>query len=127
MWRKWLAAGAIHGFVSVACGAFAAHGLKGSITEPMLANFETGARYQMYHALALIAVALLSRRNPSAAANAAGYCFALGTCVFSISLYVMALTGLKWLGAITPIGVAMLAGWVLLTVSARSAGSADAT
>jgi uncharacterized membrane protein YgdD (TMEM256/DUF423 family) len=122
MWRLWLGFGAVHGFLSVACGAFAAHGLKDRLTERMLANFETGARYEMYHALALLAVAWLASRQPSTVVSACGWLLAIGTCVFSFSLYALALTGITKLGAITPFGgVAMLAGWVLLVYVAITA------
>jgi uncharacterized membrane protein YgdD (TMEM256/DUF423 family) len=122
MSRMWIIWAAAHGFISVACGAFAAHGLKGKISERMLANFETGARYEMYHALALLAVAWLTTRSTSNLVGAAGWCFAIGTCVFSFSLYALALTEITKLGAITPIGgVAMLAGWLLLAIAAAKA------
>jgi uncharacterized membrane protein YgdD (TMEM256/DUF423 family) len=118
MWLIWAS---VHGFISVACGAFGAHGLKGKLDERMLANFETGARYEMYHALALIAVAWLAARAPSGLINGAGWSFALGTCIFSFSLYALALTGVTKLGAITPIGgLGMLAGWCLLAAAAWS-------
>lgn len=121
MARFWLIWAAVHGFLSVACGAFGAHGLRDrpEMTERMLANFETGARYEMYHALALLAVAWMAARQPSGSVQAAGWCFALGTCVFSFTLYLLVLTGQKWLGAITPIGgVGLLAGWALLGYAA---------
>jgi uncharacterized membrane protein YgdD (TMEM256/DUF423 family) len=122
MWRYWCVLAAAHGFISVAAGAFGAHALKERLSERMLANFETGARYEMYHALALLAVAWLAARQPGGAVNGAGWCFALGAAVFSFSLYALALTGVTRLGAITPIGgVGMLAGWVLLAVAAFSA------
>lgn len=91
----------------------------------MLEVFETGSRYQMYHALALLAVAWMASRQGGGAVQAAGWCFALGVCVFSGSLYLLVLLDLRWLGAITPIGgVALLAGWLLLGVGAWSAGRA---
>ena len=125
MWRVWLICAAVHGFLSVALGAFGAHGLKERLAnagEHMAANFETGARYEMYHALALIGVAFLASRFPSKTINASGYCFTIGACIFSFSLYTLALTGIKKFGAITPIGgVLMLAGWVLLAYAAYSA------
>lgn len=125
MWRMWLIWACIHGILSVACGAFAAHGLKGRLEERMLANFETGARYEMYHALALVAVAWMASRAPGGLVNAAGWAFALGTCVFSFSLYALAYTGITKLGAITPIGgLALLAGWLLLLAAAAKSGSA---
>ncbi len=126
MWRLWLGFGAVHGFLSVACGAFAAHGLNGRLPERMLAVFETGARYEMYHALALLAVAWLATRRPSTVLSVCGWLFALGTCVFSFSLYALALTGVTRLGAITPFGgIAMLAGWLLLLYIAATARAGD--
>ncbi len=125
MWRIWLVWAAVHGFISVALGAFGAHGLKARLREMgegMTANFETGARYEMYHALALIGVAFLAAKFPSKAINASGYCFTIGACIFSFSLYTLALTGIKKFGAITPIGgVLLLAGWALLAYAAYTA------
>ena len=113
-------AGAVLGFLGVALGAFAAHGLKARLEElGTLKAFETGVRYHMYHALALVACAWVAARWPGAAANASGWLFIAGVVLFSGSLYVLALTGVKWLGAITPFGgVLLLAGWVALAVSA---------
>lgn len=120
--RKWLVLGALLAGLSVAFGAFGAHGLRGWVSADLLANFETAARYQMYHALALLAVAFLSVRSAHArAANLAGWLFVVGVVIFSGSLYVMTFTGLRWLGAITPIGgAAMIGGWISLAVAARS-------
>jgi uncharacterized membrane protein YgdD (TMEM256/DUF423 family) len=112
--------GALSGLIAVAAGAFGAHGLRAKLTPEHLAVFETAARYQMYHALALFAVAWLTTRSASALAPAAGWLFVTGTVVFSGSLYLLALTGVRWLGAITPIGgVALIAGWLCLALSAR--------
>lgn len=117
--RLFLVAGSVLGFLSVALGAFAAHGLKDRLKPEMLAVFETGARYQMVHALALFAVAWMATRAPGALTSAAGWCFIGGTVVFSGSLYILALTETRWLGAITPIGgLGFLAGWALLAVAA---------
>ena len=110
-------------FLAVAAGAFGAHGLKQRLTLEMLDVFEVGARYQMYHALALLAVAWLcpTASNPRLA-TIAGWFFVAGILLFSGSLYLLALTGVRWLGAITPIGgVAFLAGWLLLALSAWKA------
>jgi len=105
----------LFGMLGVAAGAFGAHALRGRLSEPMLAVFETGVRYQMYHALALLAVALLISRTGSGAAVAAGWLFSAGILIFSGSLYVLTLTGVRWLGAVTPLGgVAFIAGWGLL-------------
>jgi uncharacterized membrane protein YgdD (TMEM256/DUF423 family) len=127
MTRVFLTLGALSGFVAVAAGAFGAHALRARLTPDLLAVFETGARYQMYHALALLAVALLAlpaADTPSETwVRAAGWCFVAGTVVFSGSLYVLALTGTRWLGAVTPLGgVAFLAGWLCLALAARRLG-----
>jgi uncharacterized membrane protein YgdD (TMEM256/DUF423 family) len=117
--RVFFIAGALSGFVGVALGAFAAHGLKMRLAPELLATFEVGVRYQMYHALALIGVAWACTRWPGSAALAAGWLFIAGTIVFSGSLYLFAITGTRWLGAITPIGgLALLAGWLCLAAAA---------
>ena len=119
MERLFLALGAASAAVAVAAGAFGAHGLRARLAPDLLAVFETGARYQMYHALGLIAVAWAASRSPGAAAAAAGWCFVAGTVLFSGSLYVLSTTGLRWLGAITPFGgLAFIAGWILLALAA---------
>lgn len=113
--RLFTALGAASAFVAVGAGAFGAHGLRARLTPELLAVFETGARYQMYHALALIVVAWATSRWPASSAAAAGWCFVAGTVLFSGSLYALALTGVRWLGAVTPLGgLAFLAGWLLL-------------
>jgi uncharacterized membrane protein YgdD (TMEM256/DUF423 family) len=115
MERLFFLSGAVSGFVAVALGAFAAHALKERLTPEMTGIFEVGVRYHMYHALALLAVAWATTRWPGPLIVAAGWCFIFGILVFSGSLYVLSLTGIRWLGAITPIGgVAFLAGWLLL-------------
>jgi uncharacterized membrane protein YgdD (TMEM256/DUF423 family) len=107
--------GCFFGMLGVAAGAFGAHALRERLPDNMLAIFETGVRYQLYHALALLAVALLLARVPSTAGVVAGWLFTAGIVIFSGSLYVLVLSGVRWLGAITPIGgVAFLAGWLLL-------------
>src|SRR3982750_1699545 len=123
MERVFFAIGAVSAFVGVALGAFGAHGLKSRLDPEMLAIFEVGVRYQMYHAFALVAAAWAASRWPGTAITASGWGFLVGTVVFSGSLYLLALTGVRWLGAITPIGgVAFLAGWLLLAWGAwRSA------
>ncbi len=113
--RTFLAVGAVAGFTAVAIGAFAAHGLKGKLPADLFDVFEVGARYHMYHALALLAVAWATTRWPSAATTASGWLFSAGIVLFSGSLYALALTGIRPLGAITPLGgVCFLAGWVAL-------------
>lgn len=118
MTKLWTALGALHALVSVACGAFGAHGLRARLTERMLANWETAARYQMYHALALLAVGALGAQKGSAV-DPAGVAFNVGVALFSGSLYAMALTGVTKLGAVTPLGgVGFLVGWALLARAA---------
>lgn len=111
---------AISGFLSVAFGAFGAHGLKSRLSEDMLAIYNTGAEYQFIHTLALLAVALLTLHfGKVTALTVAGFSFIAGIVIFSGSLYVLSLTGIKVLGAITPIGgVAFLVGWASLLVAA---------
>lgn len=118
--RLFFSLGAGSAFIAVAAGAFGAHGLRARITPELLAVFETGARYQMYHALGLVAVAWAASRWPGALPQWAGGLFVTGTVLFSGSLYAMALTGARWLGAITPLGgIAFLAGWACLLLAAR--------
>jgi uncharacterized membrane protein YgdD (TMEM256/DUF423 family) len=124
--RSWLFAAALNGFLSVAAGAFAAHGLAHSLPAQALAWFETGARYHAYHALALLAVAILAQLEPykgSAILQFAGLSFVTGILLFSGSLYAMALSGAKALAFVTPLGgIALLAGWgalILLPLQRR--------
>lgn len=118
-----LVAGSLAGFLGVAAGAFGAHGLKDRLAPEMLALWETAARYQLVHALALVAVALVGARVRPAGKRLtwlAAWLFTLGIVIFSGSLYALALTGVKALGAITPFGgVAFLTGWLALGFSAR--------
>jgi len=115
MERSFALLGALCAFLAVAAGAFGAHALRDTLSQESLAIFETAARYQMYHALALLAAAWVASRWPGSAAQAAGWLFAAGILVFSGSLYVLALTSAQWLGAVTPLGgVALLAGWLAL-------------
>lgn len=108
--------------ISVAAGAFGAHALRARLEPRLLEVFETGARYQMYHALALFAVAWVASRLPAGGAGPAtlsGWLFVAGTVLFSGSLYAMAFTGIRGLGAITPLGgVCFIAGWIALAVAA---------
>ncbi|HEY0405334.1 MAG TPA: DUF423 domain-containing protein [Pyrinomonadaceae bacterium] len=122
MERIFFASGAISAFISVAAGAFGAHALKNRLGPEMLSAFEVGARYQMYHALALIAAAWALSKWPGSLTVAGGWLFIVGTLLFSGSLYLLSLTELKWLGAITPLGgLAFLAGWLCLAWSALRA------
>ncbi len=106
--------------LGVAAGAFGAHGLKQRLTPELLAIWETGARYQLYHALGLLALAALWEKLSPRGASAAGWCFLLGVVVFSGSLYALSLTGERRLGAITPLGgLLFLAGWAAVLASLR--------
>jgi uncharacterized membrane protein YgdD (TMEM256/DUF423 family) len=117
--RLFFALGAMSGFLGVALGAFAAHGLKSRLTPELLATFEIGVRYQMYHAFALLAVGWAQTRWPGAVLTASGWLFVAGTLLFSGSLYVLSFTGEKWLGAVAPAGgLALLGGWLCLAWSA---------
>ncbi|HSB19794.1 MAG TPA: DUF423 domain-containing protein [Anaeromyxobacteraceae bacterium] len=123
MERTLVLLGALSGFVSVAAGAFGAHALKDRLAPDLLAVFETGARYQLVHALAMVAAAWVSARFPGPAGPLAGWLFAAGTVLFSGSLYALALTGVRGLGAVTPVGgVAFLAGWLALGWAAIRSG-----
>jgi len=118
--RLFAVLGALAAGLAVALGAFGAHALRARLTPETLATFETGVRYHMYHALALFAVAIVVGKWPSSTwAAAAGWLFVVGILIFSGSLYLLAVTGIRWLGAITPIGgVAFLAGWACLALAA---------
>lgn len=115
MERLFFTLGALSAFLAVAAGAFGAHALKARLSADLLNTFEIGVRYHFYHALALFVVAWACTRWPSSAATAAGWLFIIGTVIFSGSLYALALSGVRWLGAITPFGgLAFLAGWLCL-------------
>ncbi|MBM3984577.1 MAG: DUF423 domain-containing protein [Planctomycetes bacterium] len=116
-----LLAGALLGAAGVAAGAFGAHGLRERLSAEALDWWETGARYQLVHALALLAVGLLARQR-GAPLPLATHLLAWGTVVFSGTLYVLALGGPRWLGAVTPLGgAALIAGWLALALTARGA------
>lgn len=118
MERIFFVAGCVSAFIAVAAGAFGAHALKGRLAADMLAVFETGVRYEMYHALALIACAWAVTRWPGLLVTSAGSLFVVGTILFSGSLYALALSGTRALGAITPFGgLALLAGWLCLAAA----------
>jgi uncharacterized membrane protein YgdD (TMEM256/DUF423 family) len=128
--RLYLVTGALLAALSVACGAFGAHGLKSRFTadgsldqadEQQLANWETAARYQMYHGLAIVALGAIVPVRPSAALRAAAFAFIAGTMIFSGCLYALVLTGQRWLGAIVPIGGTLLiVGWICFAVAAAN-------
>ena len=119
MAERWFAIGAWLGALGVGLGAFGAHGLKTRVPADMVAVWETGSRYQVLHSLALLATAWACERWPGALANGAGWLFLAGIAIFSGSLYVLALTGVRAWGAITPIGgFCLIAGWACLAVTA---------
>jgi uncharacterized membrane protein YgdD (TMEM256/DUF423 family) len=117
--RLFFALGSILAGLAVAFGAFGAHGLRNTLSVDDLATFETGVRYQMYHGLALLAVAWAATHWESTLVTVAGWSFVAGIVLFSGSLYMLVLTGPRWLGAVTPLGgVAFLVGWALLAWTA---------
>ena len=113
--RLFTALGAASALLGVAAGAFGAHALRARLSPEMLAVFETGVRYQMYHALGLIGVGLMAVRWPSSQIGWAGWLFVAGTAIFSGSLYALSITGARWWGAVTPVGgVCFIVGWALV-------------
>jgi len=111
--------GAVLAGLAVGIGAFGAHGLRGTLSAEDLATFEIGVRYQMYHALALFAVAWAADRWGGTSVPWAGWLFVAGIVLFSGSLYLLVLTGTRWMVAVTPVGgLAFLVGWALLAWSA---------
>ncbi len=119
--RLLAALGGASALISVAAGAFGAHALKTRLSPELLTVFETGARYQMYHAIAMVGAGLAFARWGTAQFLGAGWLFLAGTLLFSGSLYILALTGARWWGAITPLGgVCFLAGWALFVWGAAA-------
>jgi uncharacterized membrane protein YgdD (TMEM256/DUF423 family) len=117
--RRLFALGALLGLLGVAAGAFGAHALRDALTPELLDIWKTAVLYHLVHAVALLAAASAANRWPSRASTAAGWLFFAGIIVFSGSLYALSLTGLRGLGAVTPIGgLAFLAGWACLAWSA---------
>jgi uncharacterized membrane protein YgdD (TMEM256/DUF423 family) len=117
--KTFMFVGALMGGIGVAIGAFGAHGLRGRLSPEMLAVFETGVRYHMYHALALLATGVIMSRVDGRAVVIAGWSFTTGIVLFSGSLYALALSGVTTLGAITPLGgLAFIIGWISLAVAA---------
>ncbi|MBI2952000.1 DUF423 domain-containing protein [bacterium] len=113
--RSFFFLGSISAFLAVAAGAFGAHALKTRLEPDLFNVFEVGARYHMDHALAPHAVARAVTRWPGPAVSVSGWLFVIGTVLFSGSLYALSLTGVRWLGAVTPLGgLAFLAGWACL-------------
>jgi uncharacterized membrane protein YgdD (TMEM256/DUF423 family) len=116
--RIFFTLGALSALIAVAAGAFGAHALRGRLAPESLMVFETAARYQMYHGIGLLVVSWAALRWRGRLPHAAGWLFAIGTVLFSGSLYALSLTGVRWLGAITPFGgAALLAGWLCLALA----------
>ncbi len=121
MTKTFVLSATIFGALGVAAGAFGAHGLEDRLDARALDIWQTAVHYEMYHALALLGTAWVADQVASTAATIAGICFIVGILIFSGTLYVLALTGIRWLGAITPIGgVSLIAGWIALFVAAYS-------
>lgn len=120
----WMTLGAVGGLLTVALGAFGAHGLKGRVDPGLLANWQTAADYLGLHALAILACGLTLLNRPEAMlANWAALALLIGVCLFSGSLFAMTLTGIRQLGMITPIGgVALIVGWALLAIAVARLG-----
>ncbi len=119
--RLFLTIGALSAAISVAAGAFGSHGLRGKLEPRLLEVFETAARYQMYHALALFAVAWVASRWPGTMTTASGWLFVAGTVLFSGSLYGYTLSGARGLAMITPLGgVCFILGWICLALAVRN-------
>lgn len=115
MHKRLLITAAVSGGLSVALGAFGAHTLKQYLDPQLLTTFETGVRYQFYHVFAIALAGILYQSYPDRKIILAGNLFLLGTCLFSGSLYLLSISGIRWLGVITPLGgLAFIAGWVLL-------------
>jgi uncharacterized membrane protein YgdD (TMEM256/DUF423 family) len=117
--RIFIVIAAVSGFLSVLVGAFAAHGLKKFLTPEMIEVVKTGVQYQMYHALALLIIAMILIHKPATTGlKASGWAFILGSLMFSGSLYALALGAPHWLGPITPLGgLCFLVGWILLAIA----------
>ena len=113
MANLFISLGALSGLLAVAFGAFGAHALRGRLDEYAMGVFETAVQYHFYHTLALLAVGLIAMHQPQTALlRSSGWLFVIGLLLFSGSLYCLSLTGIKWLGAITPLGgLAFIAGW----------------
>lgn len=123
MERMFFGLGALFALLGVALGAFGAHALRATLSPADLATFETGVRYQMYHAFGLVVAAWATSRWAGTPVTVAGWLFVVGIVVFSGSLYTLVLTGQRWLGAVTPLGgLCFLLGWALLAWSAFRSG-----
>ena len=123
---NWTMTGALWGLLGVGLGAFGAHGLEPRLSAGLLAVYHTGVRYELFHAVALLFVGLAADRWPTARWGRAGWMFVAGTVLFSGSLYLLALTGVRWLGAVTPLGgVCFLLGWIFAAAASLRSVSSD--
>ena len=112
--KGWIITGAVLAGIAILFGAFGAHILKNKITADYLTGFDTGVKYHFYHSLGLIIIGILAFHFPSEPLNMPSIFFVVGICLFSGSLYVLSITGLKWVGAITPLGgLSFIIGWIL--------------
>lgn len=119
MLKIFIVLGSLNAFLSVVLGAFGAHGLKNKLSPEMLAIYQTGVQYHMYHAIGLILIGMLAYWLDPSTLNWAGWSLLIGIILFSGSLYVLSISGIKWLGAITPLGgLAFLIGWLLIVIAA---------
>lgn len=120
--KGFVVAGALLAAVAVAAGAFGAHALADRLTPQRLATWETGARYHLIHAVALVALGAVAARWPAPLLSVTGWLFTFGIIVFAGTCYALALDGPRWLGAITPLGgLSLIAGWVVLAVAVSRA------
>lgn len=116
----WVRAASLAMFLAVALGAFGAHGLRGRVSEDLMKIYQTGVVYHLAHGLALFVVAWLATISADSKVNVAGTFFVLGILLFSGSLYILTLTGMRWLGAITPLGgLCFLTGWAFLFLAKK--------
>lgn len=119
MLKLFIVLGAVNAFLCVVLGAFGAHGLKKKLSAEMMDIFQTGVQYHMYHALGLILIGILAQWMAPSTLNWAGWSMLVGIFLFSGSLYVLSISGIKWLGAITPLGgLAFLIGWLMIVIAA---------
>jgi uncharacterized membrane protein YgdD (TMEM256/DUF423 family) len=119
MLKIFIVLGSLNAFLVVVLGAFGAHGLKDRLSENMLDIYQTGVQYHMYHAIGLLFVGILAQWLSPSTLSWAGWAFMVGIVLFSGSLYVLSISGIKWLGAITPLGgLAFLIGWLLIVIAA---------
>jgi len=117
---NFLFVGGVSGFLVVMLGAFGAHGLKDILDEYGIAIYDKAVLYQMFHTVAILIIGMLNKIHPELSFSLAGWSFLIGIIIFSGSLYILSITGIKWLGAITPIGgLFLIAGWLLFFINIK--------